>query len=157
MRIPVSKKCFTLLALLTFFATSAYAQRRAPRMDTPAAEISGMKIIPYNRTSDTFGEDIFQSGEGGFNELDLSFLVKVEVSGPKGEYSNRNVTVTAREGNRLVVNKNLMVGIYGENGKSIVAAWIYGPLCSPTVVQATLSGTSRRKVIKKTLQFQCGE
>jgi hypothetical protein len=126
-------------------------------MATPAAEISGMKIIPYNRSSDTFGEDIFQSGEGGFNELDLSFLVKVEVSGPKGEYSSRMLTITAREGKKLVLNVTQMVGIYGENGKSMVAAWVYGPLCSSTVVQATLSGTSRRKTIKKTLQFQCGE
>lgn len=157
MNIATSKQFFAVLVLSCFCVIGAQAQRRQPATATPPAEISGMKIIPYNRSADTFGDDIFKSEEGGFNELDLSFLVKVEVSGPKGEYSDRMLTITAREGNRLVLNKTQMVGIYSENGKSIVAAWIYGPLCSPTTVQAVLSGRSRRSVIKKTLQFQCGE
>jgi hypothetical protein len=157
MNIAIPKQFFAVLVLSCFCVVGAQAQRRQPATATPPAEISGMKIIPYNRSADTFGDDIFKSEEGGFNELDLSFLVKVEVSGPKGEYSSRMLKVTVREGNKLIVNENLMVGIYNENGKSYVAAWIYGPLCSPTIVQAVLSGLSRRSVIKKTLQFQCGE
>jgi hypothetical protein len=116
-----------------------------------------MKIIPYHRSSDTFADDIADSQDEHLNELDLSFLVKVEVSGKAGEYSDRNVVITVREGSKLIVNTNTMVGIYNENGKYYVPAWIYGPLCSPITVEARLTGQRQPSTIRKTLKFQCGE
>ena len=158
MKMALPRQFLTLLILLLVCTTAADAQRR--RRAAPAgspATLSAMKIIPYHRMSDTFNDDIANSQDEHLNELDLSFLVKVEVSGKAGEYSNRNVVITVREGGKLIVNQNMMVGIFNENGKHYAAAWIYGPLCNPTTVEARLTGQRQPSTIRKTLKFQCGE
>ena len=158
MKMSFSKQCFTLLVLLTICATAAYAQRRrGAGTAAPPSELTGMKILPYDRGSDTFGDDIADSREERLNELDLSFLVKVEVTGRPGEYANRNVEVTVREGNKLTLTRTTMVGIFNQSGKYYVPVWIYGPLCQPTVIRATMTGQRRPSTITKRLSFQCGE
>jgi hypothetical protein len=157
MKMSFSKKFFTLLILLAICTTAAYAQRRRAAAANAPSEITGMKVIPYDRTSDTFSDDIADSSDERLNELDLSFLVKVEVSGKAGEYADRNVEVTVREGNKLILTRTTMVGIFNQNGKYFVPFWIYGPLCQPTVIQATLTGQRRPSTIRKKLNFQCGE
>ena len=159
MKNAVPRHLLTLLLLLLVCTSAAEAQRRrrsAPSAGSPVT-LTAMKILPYNRMSDNFADDIADSPDERLNELDLSFLVKVEVSGKAGEYSNRNVTITVREGNRLIVNQTMMVGIFNENGKYYVPAWIYGPLCSPITVEARLTGQRQPSSIRKTLKFQCGE
>jgi hypothetical protein len=157
MKRPSPEQFFTLLVLFAICASAAYAQRRRAAAAGSPIELTAMKILPYDRGSDTFSDDISDSPEERLNELDLSFLVKVEVSGKSGEYADRNVTVTVREGNKLLLTRTTMLGIFNENGKYYVPVWIYGPLCQPTTVQATLSGQSRHSTIRKTLKFQCGE
>ncbi|HKR02581.1 MAG TPA: hypothetical protein VJT09_18025 [Pyrinomonadaceae bacterium] len=153
------RQCLALLVLLAVCASAAYAQRRRGAASTaaPPSELTGMKVLPYDRGSDTFADDIADSTEERLNELDLSFLVKVEVTGKPGEYASRDVTVTVREGNKLILTRTTMVGIFNQSGKYYVPVWIYGPLCQPTTVQATLMGQRRPSTIRKRLSFQCGE
>jgi hypothetical protein len=92
-----------------------------------------------------------------FNDLDISLLVKVEVSGKAGEYSDRNVEIIARQGNKVILSRTAMVGIFNENGKYYVTAWINNPLCQDTVIQARLLGQRQPSVIKKTVTANCGE
>jgi hypothetical protein len=158
MKIALYRKLLALFVLLLICTTAADAQRRRRAAPTGSpATLTAMKILPYDRMSDIFNDDIANSQDERLNELDLSFLVKVEVSGKAGDYSNRNVVITAREGGKLIVNQNAMVGIFNENGKYYVAAWIYGPLCQPTTVEARLTGQRQPSTIRKTLKFQCGE
>jgi hypothetical protein len=163
MKTSPSQQLFTLLLMLAVCATIAYGQkptgqrRRGAKTSASPSRLSGMKIIPYNRMTDTFEDDIADSKEGHLNEIDLSYLVKVEVSGKAGEYSDRSVEITVREGNKLTLTRNTMVGIFNENGKYFVPVWIYMSPCSPTVIQATLIGQRPASTIRKRLLFQCGE
>lgn len=158
MKLSLPRQCLTLLILITVCTTAAYAQRRrAAAPAGPPARLSEMKILPYNGGSDTFGDNIADGGSALFNDLDISLLVKVEVSGKAGEYSDRNVEITARQGNKVILNRNAMVGIYNENGKYYVTAWIPNPLCQDTVIQARLLGQRQPSIIKKTIGANCGE
>src|SRR4051812_14223201 len=163
MKTSSSKQLFTLLLMLAVCATTAYGQKpngqRRGGANTSASRsrLSGMKIIPYNRMTDTFEDDIADSKEGHLNEIDLSYLVKVEVSGKAGEYSDRSVEITVREGNKVTLTRSTMVGIFNEQGKYFVPVWIYMSPCSPTVIQARLIGQRPVSTIQKRLLFQCGE
>jgi hypothetical protein len=157
MKILSTKQWCALLVLLIICAAGTYGQRRKAAAASSPSKITGMKVIPYNRNDDTFSDDIADSKEERLNELDLSFLVKVEISGKAGDYADRNVEITVREGNKLLLSRVTMLGIFNEQGKYYVPVWIYGPLCQPTTIQATVQGQRPASTIKKTLQFQCGE
>jgi hypothetical protein len=158
MKISITKHLLTLLILLTVCTTATYAQRRRAAVPAgPPARLTEMKVIPYNGGNDSFGDNIAAGEHALFNELDISLLVKVEVTGKAGEYSDRNVEITARQGNKLVLTRNAMVGIYNENGKYYVTAWINNPVCQETVIQARLLGQKQPSVIKKTIGANCGE
>ena len=116
-----------------------------------------MKVIPYDGSSDTFEDNILTTDRALFNDLDTSLLVKVEVSGKAGEYSDRSVEITARQGTKVILNRNAMVGIFNENGKYYVTAWINNPLCQDTIIQARLLGQRQPSVIRKTVGANCGE
>ena len=158
MKMASLKQWLALLCLLIICTTAAHAQRR--RGGTPAASasrLSEMKIIPYNGNSDTFSDNITGTDSALFNDLDTSLLVKVEVSGKAGEYADRNVEITARQGRKVILTRNAMVGIFNENGKYYVTAWIYNPLCQDTIIQARLLGQRQPSVIRKTITANCGE
>jgi hypothetical protein len=147
-----------LLCLISICTTAAYGQRRrAAAPAGPPARLSEMKILPYNGMSDTFGDNMAVGDSSLFNDLDISLLVKVEVSGKAGEYSDRNVEITARQGNKLLLTKTSMVGIYNESGKYFVTAWINNPICQDITIQARLLGQRQPSVIKKTIRANCGE
>jgi hypothetical protein len=158
MKISLPRQWLTLLILLSICTTAAYAQRRrGGAAASSPARLSEMKILPYNGASDTFGDNIVGTDHSLFNDLDTSLLVKVEVSGKAGEYSDRNVEITARQGNKLILTRNAMVGIYNESGKYYVTAWIPNPLCQDTIIQARLLGQRQPSIIKKTVTANCGE
>lgn len=157
MKISSTRWWCALIVLLVICGAGAYGQRRKAAAASSASKITGIKVIPYDRTSDTFSDDIADSKDERLNEIDLSFLVKVEVSGKAGDYAGRNVEVTVREGNKLLLSRITMLGIFNQQGKYYVPVWIYGPLCQPTTIQATVQGQRPASTIKKTLQFQCGE
>ena len=157
MKMSFTKQWLTLLILLTICTTAAYAQRRRRGTTGPPARLTAMTIIPYNGNSDTFSDNIADTDAALFNDLDTSLLVKVEVSGKAGEFSNRDVEITARQGNKLILTRNAMVGIYNESGKYFVTAWIYNPLCQDTTIQARLLGQRQPSVIRKKVGANCGE
>lgn len=156
MKMASLRQWLTLLIMVVVCAAVAYGQGQGAAAGSPST-LTGMKILPYNRGSDSFADDIADSQEERLNEIDLSFLVKVEVSGKAGEYAGRNVVVTVHEGKKLILTRDTMVGIFNENGKYYVPVWIYGPLCQPTTIEAKIVGQKEPSTIKKTLKFQCGE
>ena len=151
------KQCLTLLVLITICTTAAYAQRRRGGAASSTSKLSDMKIIPYEGLSDTFGDNIADTDHALFNNLDTSLLVKVEVSGKAGDFADRNVEITARQGNKVILSRTAMVGIFNESGKYYVTAWIYNPICQDTIIQARLLGQRQPSIIKKTIGANCGE
>jgi hypothetical protein len=158
MKKPSPGQWLILLILLTICTTAAYGQRRRGGVAaSPSARLSEMKILPYNGGSDTFGENMAEGDHSLFNDLDTSLLVKVEVSGKAGEYSDRNVEITVRQGNKVLLSRNAMVGIYNESGKYYVTAWINNPICQDITIQARLLGQRQPSVINKKITANCGE
>ena len=151
------KQCLTLLVLVTICTTAAYAQRRRGGVVSSPSKLSDMKIIPYEGGSDTFGENIADTDRALFNDLDTSLLVKVEVSGKAGDFADRTVEITARQGNKVILSRTAMVGIFNESGKYYVTAWIYNPLCQDTTIQARLLGQRQPSIIRKKIGANCGE
>jgi len=152
------RRWFTILLLLFICGTAAYGQRRRGRgADSSTAQLTEIKVIPYDRMHDAFSDEITDPESDHLNQIDNSYLVKIEVSGKAGDYANRRVLVTVREGNRLLLTQNMMVGILNDNGKYFIPIWIYGPLCSPTTITATLTGQGKPSTLKKKINFQCGE
>lgn len=155
-RLPLGR-WFALLVILTMCGAVADGQGRKANAGSAPSKITGIKVLPYDRSNDTFSADISNSQEEHLNELDLSFLVKIEVSGKAGDYAGRNLEVTVREGSKLILSRVTMLGIFNDQGKYYVPVWIYGPLCSPTTIQATVQGQRPASTLKRTLKFQCGE
>ncbi|HUQ33955.1 MAG TPA: hypothetical protein VM095_17675 [Pyrinomonadaceae bacterium] len=152
-------KCLTMLVLLALCCGAVDAQRRraAAASSGPPARLTAMRIIPYNEMSDTFADEVTDQHNGFFNELDVSFLVKIEVTGKAGEYSDRNVEITIRQGRKVTQTRVSMVGIYNEQGKYYVPYWIYSPICQDTVIQARLLGQRTPSILRKTITAHCGE
>lgn len=163
MKMSSPQRWLTLLVLIILCTTLAHAQRRrrgaggAGASSGPTAQLTAMKILPYSEPTDTFEDDISDSDRALFNDLHLSFLVKIEVTGKAGEFSNRSVQVSVRQGNKQTLSRTAMVGIYNEAGKYFVPVWIYGPICQETTIQATLTGQRQPSTLKKTIRANCGE
>jgi hypothetical protein len=154
------KHCLILVVLLAVCGVAAQGQRRRRGAVSPAApqaKLTRMIILQYNSNSDSFSDASDDPGAGLFNDLDTSLLVKVEVTGKAGEFSERTVQITARQGRKVILNQNAMVGIYNDGGKYYVTAWIYNPICENTVITATLMGQRQPSTIRKTVNAHCGE
>ena len=153
------KQCLTLLVLIIVCTAAAYAQRRRGRGGAASSpsQLSSMKVIPYNGGSDTFGDNIADTDHDLFNDLDTSLLVKVEVSGKAGDFADRNVEIIARQGNKVILSRTAMVGIFNERGTYYVTAWIYNPICQDTNIQARLLGQRQPSIIRKKIGANCGE
>lgn len=159
MKISSPMKWLTALVLLALCGGAVDAQRRraAAASSGPPARLTAMRIIPYNEMSDTFADEVTDQQNGFFNELDVSFLVKIEVTGKAGEYSDRNVEITIRQGKKVTQTRVSMVGIYNEQGKYYIPYWIYSAICQDTVVQARLLGQRTPSILRKTINAHCGE
>ena len=161
MKMTSPSRWLTLLVLLVLCAAAAQAQRRRRSAggaeSGPPAQLTAMKILPYNQMTDTFEDDMSNSDRSFFNDLETSFLVKVEVTGKAGEFSNRNVQITVLQGNKQILSRLAGVGIYNEGGKFYVPVWIYGPICQDTTIQARLTGQRQPSTLKKTITANCGE
>ena len=156
MKASSCKQLLALLSLLVIFGTSAHGQRRKPAAASPA-QLSSIKVIPYDRMHDTFSDEITDLESDHLNQIDNSYLVKIEVTGKAGDFSSRQVVVTVREGNKLLLTRNTLVGIFNTDGKYFVPVWIYGPLCSPTTIEARLTGPGKPSTLRKKINFFCGE
>ena len=144
--------------MLLLCTAVTYGQRRRAGAAAPSpAQLSSIKVFPYDRMHDAFGDEITDLESDHLNEIDNSYMVKVEVSGKAGDYTGRQAIVTVREGSKLLITRNTLVGILNENGKYFVPIWIYGPLCSPTTIEARLTGPGKPSTMTKKINFACGE
>src|SRR5918911_4485543 len=98
---PSCKQALTLFSLILICSAATYGQRRGPGTATSPSALSSIKVIPYDRMHDTFADEITDPESDHLNLIDNSYLVKVEVTGKAGDYVNRQVNVTVREGGKL--------------------------------------------------------
>ena len=156
MKILRQTTCSAFL-LLSVLALTVYGQAGAEV--TPPYKLSEIKIRPYDQSTDTLRDDIRNDKDDLWNELDLSLLVTVEISGKAGSYSSgRKVEIIAYEGNRVVLKRVVGLGVLSESGgKYYVPVWLYGPFCRQVTVKAKLIGQRQTSALQRKVNFGCGE
>jgi len=146
------------LVLVVTLADGVLAQKKAEGAVAPYT-ISSVKVIPYDRASDSFSDEIPVENDGFLNELDTSLFVKVEISGAPGEIASepRMARVTVREGAKRIVAHDTLIGILNEKGKYYAPVWVYGPLCDTVTIEVSIVGQAKPATVKRTIRFNCGE
>lgn len=139
--------------LLCFLGTLALAQK------APDYKISNIKIIPFDSTTGEFEKEIMPTDDRSFfNELDISLLATIEISGKGGSYDGaRKVQITVTEGKKVKMTKTSWVGILSQNGKFYIPVWLYPAMCDEVKITAKLIGQKTASTITRKIPFLCGE
>jgi hypothetical protein len=153
----------TAAIVLTVGMTTIFAQRAKPKAVEPKApdyKIAEVKVMAFSSSTGKL-DDVFPEGgepRSFFNDLDTSRFVWVFVQGEKGSFEAgrmANIVVTADK--KVILTRNVQIGIPNDDGLFIVPAFVYGPLCSDVKITAKLTG--QKTVSTKTVKvpFLCGE
>lgn len=121
--------------------------------------ITGIQVIPFSESTGEFAPAMADDDLGSFfNDLSTSLLVKIEISGPAGEFvPNRNVSISVTEGKKVKLSKIGYPGVLNENGKFYVPVWLYGSMCDKVTIKASMIGQTKRSSKSRVVQFMCGE
>ncbi len=150
-------KLLVCIAISCLVLPTTYSQRGA-ESKLPPYSLSEMKVVPYSQRTNTFLKEV-SDDEEFWNELNLSLFVTVQISGKAGSYSSdRQVEVTAYEGEKLILRRVSPLGVIDEKtGKYYVPVWLYGSFCQPVKIKAKLLGQSESSSINRSFNFHCGE
>ena len=159
-RIPLTTRTKALNCAFLLVLISALVHGQTILRDPPPYQLTEMKIVPFSQRTNSFLAEIKNDAAfSGWNDLNLSLFVTIEVSGKAGSYgSRRNVEVVAYEGRRLIVKRVGHIGVLDEStGKYFVPVWLYGSFCQPVTIKARLIGQTRSATLQRKIDFQCGE
>lgn len=140
--------------LLSISAIAAYAQK------TPAYKITDIIIKPYDEQTGQFQSEITANDTRSFfNDIQISMLVAVEVSGTAGSFEvGRKLEVTVMEGKKLKKKRFDQIGLIGSAGKYYVPVWLDGAMCSEVKITARIVvGKKFGPVVTRKVPFLCGE
>lgn len=140
--------------ILALGATAALAQKKAPDY-----KITNIKIMPFDAATGAFEDELKpDSDRSFFNDLSISLLVLVEISGEAGSFeSGRMVSFTATEGKKIKARKTEQVGLIGSGGKFYVPIWLDSAMCDTVKITARLSGQPTASSMTRSVPFLCGE
>jgi hypothetical protein len=142
-----------LAALILIGCSAASAQKK-----TPDYKITAVHITPFDSNTGKFEDEITANSDRSFfNDLAISLLVVVEVTGETGSFvAGRQAEITVMEGKKIKKKKVEQIGIPSD-GKFFVPVWLDSPMCSEVTVTARMIG---QKTVSRTVRkvpFQCGE
>lgn len=148
---------------MTIGITPLFAQKPKPKAAEPKAPdymIADLKVMAYSSSTGKLEDAIPDDGEAMsfFNDLDTSLFVWVFVKGEKGSFeAGRMANIVVTAGKKVILTRNVQIGIPNEDGLYIVPAFVYGPLCSEVKITAKLTGqkSGSSKTVK--VPFLCGE
>jgi hypothetical protein len=119
--------------------------------------ISAIKIVPFDEILGEFREPVDPEQWFG-NDLSMSLFVTIELSGDPGGYvPKRNVQITVTEGKKIKLSRIAYPGVFSEQGKYYVPVWLYGSMCDPVKITASVTGQKTRSSLSRTVNFHCGE
>ena len=127
---------------------------------TAAYKIADIVIKPYDEQTGQFQSEITANDTRSFfNDISISMLVVVEVSGTVGSFEGgRKLEITVMEGKRLKKKRFDQIGLIGDSGKYYVPVWLDSAMCSEVKISARIAvGKKFGPVVTRKVQFQCGE
>jgi hypothetical protein len=140
--------------ILSFGVIAANAQK------TPAYKITDIVILPFDEQTGQFQSEFTPNSDRSFfNDLAISLLVKVEVTGTAGSYeTGRKLEVTVMEGKKLKKKRFDQIGLIGEGGKYYVPLWLDGAMCDEIKISARIFvGAKPGPAVTRKVPFLCGE
>lgn len=152
------KKAIRLIVISAFVLSVGVVASQAQK--TPAYKITDVQILPFDEQTGQFQSEITpNSNRSFFNDLAISMLVKVEITGTKGSFEiGRKLEVTVMEGKKLKKKRFDQIGLIGDGGKYYVPIWLDGPMCSEVTITAKIFvGAKAGNPVTRKVQFQCGE
>jgi hypothetical protein len=164
------RSAFVLAVVSLYFQCPAFAVENAK--EVAPYEISAIKAFLYFDQKGTLSENIIDNpiyesgalwntiiGVGGEpDSASNSTMVVVEIKGKRGSYlSKRKLDFVASEGERIVLQKTLDLGVFSEKGRFYAAFWLYGTGCRPITLSAKMAGQASNSKIEKKIDFKCGE
>jgi hypothetical protein len=153
MQKAIRSMVFTAI-LLTLATIASYAQK------TPAYKITDIIIKPYDEQTGQFQSEITANDTRSFfNDLHISLLVAVEVSGTRGSFEiGRKLEITVMEGKKLKKKRFDQIGLIGDGGKYYVPLWLDAAMCSEVRITARIVvGKKSGPSITRKVPFMCGE
>jgi hypothetical protein len=141
-----------VIALTCIVSVSAQPPKKAADY-----KITAINVVPFDEILGKFREPVEPDQWFG-NDLSMSLLVTVELSGEPGGYvTSRNVSIRVTEGKKIKLQKIAYPGVFSETGKYYVPVWLYGSMCDIVKITATVTGQKTRATRTRTVNFHCGE
>ena len=140
--------------MLSFGVIAAHAQK------TAAYKITDVIILPFDEQTGQFQSEITKNSDRSFfNDLAISMLVKVEVSGTAGSFEvGRKLEIIVMEGKKVKKKRFDQIGLIGDAGKYYVPIWLDGAMCSEITISAKIFvGAKAGAAVIRKVPFQCGE
>lgn len=152
----MKKITITLFAMLLLLIGANYT---AAQKAAPDYKITNIKILPFDSQKGDF-QDAFKMNDerSFFNDLAISLLVLVEISGEAGSFqAGRKVDVTVTEGKKAKAKVLEQIGLIGEGGKYYQAVWLKNPMCDEIKITAKILGQRTASSMTRKVPFMCGE
>ncbi len=133
-------------AIFTLGISAAFAQKPKPKVPvskTPDYTIGAISVNAFNNSTNELSDAIPETGEplSFFNDLDTSLFVWVLIQGEAGTFeAGRMANVVVTEGKKVILTRNVQIGIPNEQGFYTVPVYVYGPLCSQVKISAKITG-----------------
>ncbi len=148
-------KFSSIFLLLLIFSITCTAQSR----------ITGMQAKLYYQTTGTFSADVFTTQSDLWNvyfDYVYSTLIVVRVEGKndgKQFITPQKIEFAAQyipfEGSKKITVRKTSPIWFDENGVANVGFWIDNVGCDPVKISAKIKG--QKKILRKTINFGCGE
>lgn len=146
-----------MIAMAVIFTLPSFAT--AQQKPVAPYEITKIHVVPFEESTGEFAQTMADDDLGQFfNDLSTSLLVKVEITGPAGEFvPGRHVSIRVTEGKKVKLAKTAYPGVLNENGKFYVPVWLYGSMCDKVTITASIVGQTKKSSKTRIVQFMCGE
>lgn len=117
--------------------------------------LTSIRVTGIDQKSGQLIDDVDQRS---WNELNLSLLAIIEMSGSTGTLPRSTVEVTVKKGSRVVQRERQTIGAM-ENASDhcYVPVLIHGPLCDTVTIEARVVGQRDVRPLMRRIAFRCGE
>lgn len=149
--------------LFTIGLTVIIAQKAKPKAaasKTPGYTIGAIAVNAFSGSTSELSDAIPATGEpmSFFNDLDTSLFVWVVIQGEAGTFeAGRMANVVVTEGKKVILIRNVQIGIPNDKGFYTVPVYVYGPLCNEVKITAKITGQKNISAKSVSVPFMCGE